>query len=153
MQLTRYTDYSLRVLMYLSLKEGDGQVTIADIATFYGISRNHLVKVVHNLGRLGFIVTSRGKHGGLRLARPACEIGIGEVVRQTEVNCEIVECFNDVTNRCRMTPLCRLKGMLAEAYAQFLKELDRYTLADAIRRPLSQSDPLSGLPKKIMSHF
>lgn len=143
MQLTRYTDYALRVLMYLSLQEGDEQTTIGEIAGFYGISRNHLVKIVHHLGRLGFVVTTRGKNGGLRLARPAHEIGIGEVVRHTEVNCDIVECFNEAANECRMTPLCHLKGMLVEARAQFFQEIDRYTLADAVRRPPPQSDPVA----------
>ncbi|MHB1513330.1 MAG: Rrf2 family transcriptional regulator [Acidiferrobacter sp.] len=132
MQLTRYSDYALRILMYLSMKEGEGAATISEIASFYGISRNHLVKIVHRLGQLGFITTTRGKGGGLKLARAAAQIGIGEVVRQTEANFDIVECFNVQTNACRLTPICHLKGMLMAAQTQFLGELDTYTLADAI---------------------
>ncbi len=132
MQLTRYSDYALRILMYLSMKEGEGTATISDIAAFYGISRNHLVKIVHRLGQLGFVTTTRGKGGGLKLARSAAQIGIGEVVRQTEVNFDIVECFDVQANTCRLTPICHLKGMLMAAQTQFLNELDTYTLADAI---------------------
>ncbi len=132
MQLTRYSDYALRILMYLSMKEGEGPATISDIAEFYGISRNHLVKIVHRLGQLGFVTTTRGKGGGLKLARSAAQIGIGEVVRQTEANFDIVECFDAQANTCRLTPICHLKTMLAAAQRQFLNELDTYTLADAI---------------------
>ena len=132
MQLTRYSDYALRILMYLSMKERDGAATISEIAAFYGISRNHLVKIVHRRGQLGFVTSGRGKGGGLKLARSAAQIGIGEVIRKTEAHFDIVECFDVQANRCRLTPICHLKGMLAAAQAQFLRELDAYTLADAI---------------------
>lgn len=139
MQLTQYTDYSLRVLIYLSLKSPDELGTITGISEFYGISRNHLVKVVHNLATHGYIVTLRGKHGGLRLARPAADISIGEVVRLTEPNFDIAECFNQETNTCVITPMCALKNILNQARTQFIQELDRYTVADALNKKNSLS--------------
>ncbi len=135
MQLTRYTDYALRILMYLSIRGGDGPITVSEVARFNKVSRHHLVKIVHRLGQLGFVTTTRGKGGGLRLARPAAEIRLGDVVRLTEVNFDLVECFNPETNHCCLTPVCRLKAILAEARAEFLGALDRYTLADAIAEP------------------
>ncbi|HUX89737.1 MAG TPA: Rrf2 family transcriptional regulator [Gallionellaceae bacterium] len=132
MQLTQYTDYSLRVLIYLGQKKDEELATITEVAEFYGISRNHLVKVVHNLAIYGFIKTLRGKHGGMRLARPASEIGIGEVVRQTEPNFDIAECFNKTNNSCVISPICSLKNMLEDARKNFLKTLDHYTIADAL---------------------
>lgn len=134
MQLTRYTDYSLRVLVYLGMKS-DGWATITELAEFYAISRNHLVKVVNHLAQQGFIHTLRGKHGGMALARPAHQIIIGEVVRHTEPNFEIVECFNRDTNHCVLAPDCRLKSVLNEASLAFLATLDRYTIADTIANP------------------
>lgn len=139
MQLTQYTDYSLRVLIYLSQKKPEELGTISDISEFYGISRNHLVKVVHNLANQGFIHTVRGKHGGMRLARPASEINIGEVVRLTEPNFEMAECFNNVSNTCVITPVCALKSILKEARNGFFQELDRYTIADALSKKTSLS--------------
>lgn len=133
MQLTQYTDYSLRVLIYLSQKPAGELATITEIAEFYGISRNHLVKVVHNLSTYGFILTTRGKHGGMCLARPPAQIGIGEVVRQTEPNMNIAECFNRENNTCLLTPVCSLKSILEEARNSFMQSLDRHTLADAVK--------------------
>lgn len=130
MRLTLYSDYSLRVLLYLSRKEGE-TATITELADFYNISRNHLVKVVHNLGINGFISTSRGKHGGIRLARPANEITVGEVVRHTEPDFDLLECFNPETDHCVITKTCNLKSVLFDARAAFIDVLDRYTLADA----------------------
>ena len=137
MRLTLYSDYSLRVLLYLSHKEGE-TVTITELADFYKISRNHLVKVVHNLGINGFIATSRGKHGGIRLARPAHEITIGEVVRHTEPDFDLLECFNPETDQCVITNTCSLKSMLFEARSAFIKVLDRYTLAEAAAKAPSE---------------
>lgn len=131
MQLTLYSDYSLRVLIYLGLK-GAGLATITEIATSYGISRNHLVKVVHNLANQGVIVTIRGKGGGMRLAREPRAINIGEVVRMTEMNFTVVECFDPANCRCPITPVCRLKGVLHDALERFLGVLDQYTLEDVI---------------------
>lgn len=131
MQLTRYTDYSLRVLLYLGTK-ADGWATITELAEFHAISRNHLVKVVHQLARHGFIHTLRGKNGGMTLARAPGQIRIGDVVRSTEPNFDIVECFNRDTNQCILAPDCRLKFILIEANLAFLAALDRHTVADAI---------------------
>lgn len=132
MQITRHTDYSLRVLLYLSgLKKGE-LGTITDIASSYGISRNHVVKVVHNLGKLGYIHTLRGRSGGIRLNCPMNEINIGALVRQVEVtlipvNCELLE--------CPLTRNCALFGVLNEAVLAYLGVLDRYTLADVMQSP------------------
>ncbi len=131
MQLTQHTDYSLRVLIYLSLQPAR-LCTITEIADFYGISRNHLVKVVHKLGLFGYIETVRGKHGGLRLARPAAEISIGEVARSTEPNFNIAECFDREANQCSITEVCRLKTILLQARTAFMETLDSHTIADAV---------------------
>lgn len=134
MQLTLYTDYSLRVLVYLALHP-DRLAHITDIADAYRISRNHLVKVVHNLGGLGFIDTVRGRGGGMRLARPPAEIKIGDVVRKTEVTLDLVECFDMKTNTCPIAPACALKRGLFEARRAFFGVLDNYTLADVVHNP------------------
>lgn len=129
MRLTLYTDYSLRVLLYLANKE-DEIVTISELADFYKISRNHLVKVVHNLGLNGYILTTRGKNGGIKLARTAKKILVGEVVRSTEPDFDLLECFNPATDQCVITRSCSLKGVLFNAQTSFLGVLDKYTLAD-----------------------
>jgi Rrf2 family nitric oxide-sensitive transcriptional repressor len=131
MQLTLHTDYALRVLIYLSTQP-DKTVTIDEITDFYEISRNHLVKVVHNLSSKGFINTSRGKHGGMQLSRPPESISIGDVVRQVEANFDIVECFNPDAKKCRVLPICNLKSVLQQANENFLAYLDQYSLADAV---------------------
>jgi Rrf2 family nitric oxide-sensitive transcriptional repressor len=131
MQLTLYTDYSLRVLLYLGLKPRR-MATITDIAQSYGISRNHLVKVVHNLATQGFIHSTRGRGGGITLARPAAEINIGDVVRHTEVSFDLVECFDRERNTCPIAAACILKSALYEAQRAFMGVLDRYTLADVL---------------------
>ena len=131
MQLTLYTDYSLRVLLYLGLNP-QRMATITDIAQSYKISRNHLVKVVHNLAMQGFINTTRGRGGGITLARPAAEINIGDVVRHTEVNFHLVECFDRERNTCPIAAACFLKGALYEAQRAFMTVLDRYTLANVV---------------------
>jgi Rrf2 family nitric oxide-sensitive transcriptional repressor len=131
MQLTLYTDYSLRVLLYLGLKPRR-MATITDIAQSYGISRNHLVKVVHNLATQGFIHSTRGRGGGITLARPAAQINIGDVVRHTEVSFDLVECFDPQRNTCPIAAACILKSALYEAQRAFMGVLDRYTLADVL---------------------
>lgn len=132
MQLTRYTDYGLRVLIYLACTDEDA--TVAEIAERYAISRNHLVKVAHALSQRGFVVTSRGRSGGMRLARPAEDIGIGEVVRALETNRAIVECFSEADNTCPIAPVCALKGALIRAENAFQQVLDQYTLADVTKQ-------------------
>jgi Rrf2 family nitric oxide-sensitive transcriptional repressor len=135
MQLTLFTDYCFRVLIYLA-QQPQRRVTVTELSDYYGISRHHLVKVVHWLGRQGHVTTSRGKQGGLRLARPATDINIGQVARATEPGFDLVECFDAATNTCRILPHCGLTGVLMGATRAFLAELDRYTLADLSTRPL-----------------
>ncbi|AWN45149.1 Rrf2 family transcriptional regulator [Methylobacterium terrae] len=134
MRLTRYTDYALRTLLYLGAQDIGAheprQSSIGEIARAYGISENHLTKVVHQLGRLGLVRTIRGRGGGLRLALPPGEIVVGAVVRQMEEDLTLVECFG--AGACAITPACRLRVALGEALAAFLTVLDRYTLADLL---------------------
>ena len=130
MHITRYTDYSLRVLIYLALQQ-ERLVTIQQIADSYDISKNHLMKVVHQLTLKGYIESVRGKNGGLRLHRRPEDINIGVVVRETEQDMNLVECFSS-GNQCCITPVCGLKNILAEALRAFLNTLDQYTLADIL---------------------
>ena len=117
--------------MYLGI-HADRLATIGEIAKAYGVSENHLVKVVHHLARHGYIETIRGRGGGMRLARPPGEINVGEVVRGTEESLALVECFDGSTSECRIEPACRRKGMLGRALDAFFATLDRYTLADLL---------------------
>jgi Rrf2 family nitric oxide-sensitive transcriptional repressor len=132
MRLTTFSDYTLRVLMYLGAQR-DELVTIAEIAAAYGISENHLMKVVHFLAQQGYVETVRGKGGGLRLAVAPEDIGVGEVVRGTEESLALVECFNTESSECKIAPACLLKGIFKKAAKAFFAELDRYTLADLLR--------------------
>lgn len=145
MRLTLYTDYSLRVLLYLAMKPEEN-VTISELADFYKISRNHLVKVVHNLGLNGYLLTTRGRHGGLRLARPANELLIGQVVRSTEPDFDLLECFNPATDRCVVSNACNLKAVVFDAQASFLAVLDRYTLADMVSRSKKTDATFKAIP-------
>jgi Rrf2 family nitric oxide-sensitive transcriptional repressor len=133
MRLTVHSDYSLRVLIFLAAKNG-GSATIPEIAEAYGISRAHLMKVVHELARLGYVETLRGRNGGLRLGKPKEAIRVGDVVRETEESLAIVECFAaaEAGSGCKIAGACRLKGVLAEALNAFLAVLDRHTLADLV---------------------
>ncbi|MDA7949694.1 MAG: Rrf2 family transcriptional regulator [Hyphomicrobiaceae bacterium] len=131
MRLTTHTDYALRTLMFLAAHD-ERLVTISEIAGRYTISRNHLMKVVHTLGRLGIIETVRGRSGGLRLARPASDIGVGAVVRALEDGTQMVECFRADGGACLITGACRLKGALSVALGSFYDTLDTYTLADLV---------------------
>jgi Rrf2 family nitric oxide-sensitive transcriptional repressor len=145
MRLTLYTDYSLRVLLYLA-GSGDRIVTITELADFYKISRNHLVKVVHELGLSGYILTSRGKRGGIRLARAANQIVIGEVVRQTEPDFDLLECLNPAIDQCVITNVCKLKSVLFGARDSFLSEMDKYTLADLTGAAVKKSPAFKSIP-------
>lgn len=131
MRLTQWTDYTLRVLMYCAATEGRAQpVTITEVAEGYGISRSHLMKIVQQLSALGMLETTRGRGGGMRLMRPASAINIGAVVRATETDFNLVECFDPATNQCRLSSHCRLKGVLGQAMQAYLAVLDGVTLAD-----------------------
>lgn len=132
MRLTIYTDYALRVLMYLALKK-DELSTIAEISKSYGISENHLMKVAHQLGVAGYVETVRGRGGGLRLAKRVEKIGIGEVVRFTEPDMAIASCFKPVNAACAIRPACVLKHALQKARDAFMDVLDEYTLGDLVQ--------------------
>ena len=130
MKLTQYTDYSLRVLMYLAQQKKQSQ--IEEIANFYGISKNHLTKIVHQLVKLGYLKSVRGRNGGITLNLSPEDINIGTLVRQTEEHFELVECFNMETNTCPIALNCGLKGALHHALNEYLKTLDQYTLSDIV---------------------
>jgi len=144
MHITRYTDYSLRVLIYLTLNQGQ-RSTIKEIADSYGISKNHLMKVVHNLNKAGYIETLRGKKGGLKLGLEPKAINIGQLVRELEPDFNLVECFSPKGN-CTITPVCQLQSIIGRALAAFVNELNQYTLADVIDgRSEQQAMELLGL--------
>lgn len=128
MRLSRHTDYALRVLIHLAARP-ERLSSIAEIARAYAISENHLMKVVHMLGRAGFVRTVRGRGGGIELAKPATEIGIGDVVRHGEPDLNLADC-----GECLIAPACGLNGVLGEALGAFLAVLDRYSLADITRK-------------------
>ena len=134
MRLSLFTDYSLRVLIQAALRHPD-RVTIDEVADAYGISRNHLIKVINELGRAGFLVTHRGRSGGFTLARSAERIFLSEVVRFGEDGQPVVECFDPVRNKCVITPACKMKGMIAEAMRAFFDVLGKYTIADVCAKP------------------
>ena len=134
MKLTIFTDYSLRVLIYLAANP-ERRATISEICGAFGINENHLTKVVHHLGKCGWIETTRGKGGGVLLAKPASEIDVGQVVRDAEGPAMPAECFAAEESTCAIVSCCRLKGVLGEAVKAFYAVLDRYTLADITRNP------------------
>jgi len=130
MQITRYTDYSLRVLIYLGLRK-DEQVTIQEIADAYQISKNHLMKIVQELNAQGYVLAVRGKNGGLKLNQKPSEINIGKLVRLMEKDTKLVECFSS-KNTCVITPHCQLKSIFSEALESFYHSLESYTLNDLL---------------------
>jgi Rrf2 family transcriptional regulator, nitric oxide-sensitive transcriptional repressor len=133
MQLNVFTDYSLRVLVYAAGHPGH-QCATMEVAAAFGISRHHTVKVVHTLQRLGYVKTVRGRHGGFQLALAPGQISIGDVVRRTEGNLAIVECFGREST-CPLIPACGLKHALSDASKAFFDVLDRWTIADAVGQP------------------
>ena len=133
MQLTLFSDYSLRLLLYLTMHR-ERLVSVPELSDAYGISRHHLVKVVQRLIELELIESVRGRGGGLRLAREPAQINVAQVVRQTEPHLNLVECFDARTNTCPIDPACGLKRALLAAQAAFFAELERYTLADFEQR-------------------
>ncbi|HEY0595989.1 Rrf2 family transcriptional regulator [Sphingopyxis sp.] len=129
MRLTRYTDYAMRVLLYAGAQDETRLSPISEISRAYGISQNHLMKVVNDLVNAGYLESVRGRFGGIRLARPAEEINVGAVVRHTEEGFDLVDCGS-----CIIAPACGLTGALAEALAAFMKVLDGYSLADLLAK-------------------
>lgn len=142
MRLTRYTDYSLRVLIHLALHD-EQLCSIGEIARTYELSHNHLMKVVNALARVGFVETVRGRAGGMRLARPASGISVGEVVRHTEEGFQLADCSG-----CALSPACGLTGVLAQGMQAMLAVFDSYTIADLLtdkatmRRLIGGQSPL-----------
>jgi len=129
MELSRFTDYSLRVLIYAAVRKPE-KITLAELTRAYSISRHHLVKIVHHLGKLGYLENKRGRNGGIYLGRNPEQVSVGDVVRRTETHMNLVECFSPKSNACRLFPSCRLMGALIEARDAFFSVLDSYTLAD-----------------------
>ena len=130
MRLSLQTDYALRTLMYLAVK--DGHHSIADIASAYGISKNHLMKVAQRLTAEGFVDSVRGRSGGLKLAQPPAELNVGAIVRIMEDTGAFVECFDAATNTCVVTPNCGLRHVLTGAVESFARHLDQFSIADLI---------------------
>ncbi len=134
MHLTSYTDYSLRLLIFLGSKNEGELSNIKEISDVYRISKNHLSKIVYDLGKLGIIKTVRGRNGGIALAMKPSEINLGMIVRELEEDMDVAVCFNERKNDCLITPVCKLKHVLNEALNSFLHVLDQYTLEDVILR-------------------
>lgn len=134
MRISSFTDYSLRVLIQVAIRHPQ-KVTIDEVATSYSISRNHLIKVINELARAGFISTQRGRGGGFVLARPPNRITISEVVKFGEEGAPLIECFDPVNNRCAITPVCKMKSMFGEAMRAFHAVLAGYTIADVCQKP------------------
>ena len=143
MRLTNFSDYALRVLLFAAAK-GDRLITIEETARVYGISRSHLMKVANQLTRAGYLTAVRGRTGGLRLGGRPEDIRLGDIVRATEPDFALVECFG-TDNSCLITPRCRLRGVLNDALLAFLATLDGHTLADLILAPTDFGLPASSL--------
>lgn len=144
MRLAEYTDHTLRVLMHCAANP-HRLVTIAEVAQAQEISKNNLMKIVSDLARQGLLETTRGRSGGVRLVKPASEIRIGDVVRASETDFRLVECFDDTTNACTMSASCGLKGLFGRALSAYFRELDGATLADILpppSRPVRPSGPV-----------
>ncbi|HAU1183243.1 TPA: Rrf2 family transcriptional regulator [Legionella pneumophila] len=133
MQLTQFTDYSLRALIYIALKKGS--CTVKDITDAYSISNNHLIKIIHNLSKMGLIKTMRGKNGGILMAASPETINLGQLIMELEPNFDLVPCFNKEKANCCIAPACKLKSVLYEAQRAFLQILEQYTLADVLHNP------------------
>jgi Rrf2 family transcriptional regulator, nitric oxide-sensitive transcriptional repressor len=136
MRLTQWTDYTLRVLMYCAQHQGrENPITITEIAEHHGISRSHLTKIVQELAAQSLLDTTRGRGGGMRLARPANNIQLGTVVRATERDFTMVECFDPAQNQCCLDPRCGLKGVISRAMQAYFEVLDGVTLAELVTQP------------------
>lgn len=132
MNLKKYTDYALRILIYTGMKPNGQLSSIKEISEVYGISQHHLGKIVHELTKLELINSTRGRNGGISLAMPADEINVGRVVRMLETDFVLLECFDQGTNHCIISPGCTLKHALNKALQAFFQVLDQYTIKDLI---------------------
>ncbi len=132
MQLTSFTDYSLRALMYLA-SHPDELSSVKQMSEYYGISRNHLVKVVHRLAQLGYVETTKGKGGGVQITKDASQLRLGDLINELEPNMRTVECFNPETNTCNISDTCQLKHYLFDATQSFIETLNKHTLADTVK--------------------
>ncbi|QDQ40180.1 Rrf2 family transcriptional regulator [Legionella geestiana] len=141
MQLTRFTDYSLRALIYIALR--NELCTINDISNSYAISSNHLLKIIHNLSKMGVIKTIRGKSGGITMAQPPSDINLGELIIKLEPNFDLVPCFNKEKANCCIAPVCKLKRILFDAKENFLSVLRGYTLSDILDNKAALKELLS----------
>jgi Rrf2 family nitric oxide-sensitive transcriptional repressor len=141
MKLSAYSDYAIRVLMQTALHSPQ-RLTVAEVALTFGISRHHLVKVVHDLGCSGYLATQRGIGGGFTLARAPEHIRLGDIVRLGEDSETVIDCLDGENHLCRLLPVCRLKGVLDEAAAAFFAVMDRYTLADLVKQQSKMRDVL-----------
>ena len=148
MRLTSYSNYALRTLMVAAMRDGQ-LVTVHEVAESFGISKAHLVKCVHQLGVWGYLDNVRGRNGGFRLARPAREITVGEIIRKTEDDLDLVECFDAVTNTCPLIGLCNLGKVFKQACRAFLDVLDGVTIADI---SANRSDVLGALNQEWSAH-
>lgn len=153
MQLTRQTDYAIRVMMFLGIQKDDRLVTISGIANHFEISRNHLMKIVHRLGQKEYIQTVRGKHGGLRLKQDPSTIKLGDLVRDFETTLDLVDC-NKLT--CPITGACDLKPIMQKAQEAFMSVIDEYTLQNLLNNPadlrsLLGLDESEELPLQVMA--
>ena len=144
MKLTSFTDYSVRVLMYVAIKKGK-LASIREVSEVYEISSNHLMKVVHLLGKGGYLDTIRGKNGGFRLGKEPKDINLGEPVRYTEEDLNIVECFSNKEGRCVLREECNFSNVMKEALLAFLTTIDNYTLEDLI----SDKEPIDFLVQQV----
>lgn len=137
MQLTTFTDYALRTMLLLA-SDPERKYSVKEVSEHYGISRNHLVKVVHRLAQLGYIISSKGKGGGIRINPSSTTLKLGDMVRALEPNMDLVECFNEEENTCKITSACDLKSILSKAKLNFIDYLNQYTLEDLNKHNLVQ---------------
>jgi Rrf2 family nitric oxide-sensitive transcriptional repressor len=151
MKLTQYSDLGLRLLMYLAHRYGDS-VTIQEMSDRFGVSKNHMVKISHQLTNSGLIESTRGRNGGVRLAGPPDSISVEQVLRATEDNFDLVECFNASQNHCVLTDICKLNGALNAALAAFFAELSQTTLADLVKNRKAIEKALLPMPGEILIH-
>jgi Rrf2 family nitric oxide-sensitive transcriptional repressor len=151
MKLTQYSDLGLRLMMYLAHRYGES-VTIQEASDRFGVSKNHMVKISHQLTNSGLIESTRGRNGGVRLAGPPCSINVEQVLRATEDNFDLVECFNASQNHCVLSNVCKLSGVLDSALEAFFSVLRQSTLGDLIKNSKAIEKSLLPLPREILVH-